>query len=101
MEKIINVAIIHFVATVISFISFGALRGGDIPAMQWIFRTVARVITIPGRQLGQVVVGNDSGMIWFFYIANSFLWAIVIVKVWTMIKKRRGGAPETPEVSDD
>ena len=90
MERLLNVAIIHFVITGLSFLGFGALPQDGSSLLGTIFKTIVRFITIPARQVANAMMSEPGLVIWLFYILNSFLWAVVIVKIWSWLDKQRG-----------
>jgi hypothetical protein len=89
MERFVNVAFIHLTITAISVLGFGAVREGDSVILKFVLQTCARLITIPGRQIGQILLPDGSGWLWLVYAGNSVVWALVLVGLWSMIDARR------------
>ena len=90
MERVVNVAFIHFTITAVSLLGFNvAVRGGESSILGFVLKTCARVITIPGRQVGRLLLPDGSGWMWLAYAGNSVAWALILVWLWSMIDKRR------------
>jgi hypothetical protein len=89
MERFINVAFVHFTITAGSMLSYRALGDGDWEVLRFALQTCARFITIPGRQIGVLLLPEGSAWLWLAMAGNSLLWASVLVWLWSLIEARR------------
>ena len=65
------------------------MGGGESSITGFVLKTCARVITIPGRQIGRVLLPEGAAWIWLAYAGNSIAWALILTWLWSLLNKRR------------
>jgi len=88
MERIANVAILHFVVSIGSLFGFARIGGDDPGLLTLALKTVARLLTIPARQIGNFIFSPGAPGLWLLYLINSFLWAWIIIRLWDLVRRR-------------
>ena len=88
MAKIITIAVTHFIVTTVSILVYIEAQGA-YPVLAAILKPVGRILSLPGRKIGHMLLPSDSLWQWSFLAANSVLWAFVLVRIWQVAAKRR------------
>lgn len=79
MRRITQFLLLHFFLSIASFTLIGPLSAGGYSGLAFFFQQTARVLTIPARQIFQVLLEPGSLPVFVVLFLNSALWALALL----------------------